>query len=322
MLSFLLYACLIALLSARIYRPWMSWATSAVDTSTVTLVLGGFVALGMPLMASNSRTVFELYFLTIILAGFRSDSRVPVGCGILAAVGYCLVCMQALRVREALLFDVTEARYYGEFIWGGIALRMTWLVVAGAVMGIVVQQARRMRQLTELDSLTGLAERLPFVERASAEIQQASRDTGLTLAVVDVDGFRTFAQAAGEASAERATQSLGRALKGALRRGDFAARYGGQQFLVAMVGLGPEEATGEGERLRVDLGNVGVGGAGDVTQLTVCIGLACWPFDGETFEEVLARADARLFIAKEEGPDRVVGPPLPTSASVTELVKR
>jgi diguanylate cyclase (GGDEF)-like protein len=147
----------------------------------------------------------------------------------------------------------------------------------------------------------------------------AARGTQLSLAVIDVDGFRTFQEHEGLERAERAIQMLALTLRRLLRPGDFAARFGTQEFVVALVNTEPDDSVRVADELRRALGQVPLEGAGKVTSLSVCVGVGYWPLDGETFEDVLAKADARLYYAKKEGPDRVVGPLLRNPATVTEL---
>jgi diguanylate cyclase (GGDEF)-like protein len=61
--------------------------------------------------------------------------------------------------------------------------------------------------------------------------------------------------------------------------------------------------------LRQDLGKVALTTPQGVQHLTVSVGVGSWPEDGQTFDEVLARVDERLYEAKREGRNRVVGPP-------------
>jgi diguanylate cyclase (GGDEF)-like protein len=279
------------------------------------------VVIGMPIMATNSRTVFDLYFVAILMSGLRADWRLCVWAAAVSVAGYVGVCLGGSWFLNRLPIDPSSQELYGIFNWMSVEIRVAWLLVAGVVAAILVKQGRRFRSSTGVDVLTGLAERRAFVERAIEEMRRARGTRGVALAVIDVDDFRGIEKGAGPGRAERGLLALARAIDEHLRPGDFAARFGGQEFVVAFVEVGVEEAVEAAEELRKALGRVRVVCDGELAHLTVCIGVGCWPIDGDAFEDVLARADARLFYAKQEGPDRVVGPPKPRLATVTELVK-
>lgn len=317
----LVYAVGALMLSMIFYRPWVSWMSSAMDTSLVTVLLTDGIVSGMPISATNSRSVFELYFLTLLGAGFRSDWRIAIWAGCVGAAGYALVGVWALKVMAASPDDAMGLLWYGSFSHISQILRCVWLVVAGGVVSLLVLHTARLRQSRGIDALTGLAERRPFIERMNEELAlTAARRAQLSVAVIDVDGFRAFEENEGAERAERAVQMLALTLRRLLRPGDFAARFGRQEFVVTLIDAEPEESVRVAEELRQELGRAPLGRAGNT--LSVCIGLGCWPLDGKSFEEILAKADARLYYAKKEGPDRVAGPPLRDSATVTEFRRK
>ncbi len=319
----LVYALGLSAATGRFYRPWLSWVTVALDVSLVTLALAQAILVAAPIMATNSRTIFEIYFVTIAIAGVRGEWRLCVWAAVLAAAEFLGVWRRRSgRAMREFPVDTSYRDLYGTFQWGSSLLRVTWLIVAGAVIAAVVQQGRRTREFRGVDALTGLAEREPFVEQASDAMTRATAAKGVALAVIDVDDFRAFVEEVGEGAGERALVVLARRLQACLRPADFAARFGGEEFVVAMADIEPDEAVCLAEEWRKTLGQVRVAGRGEPRHLTVSIGVGCWPTDGLTFEEVLARADARLFYAQEEGRDRVVGPPKKPLATVTELVPR
>jgi diguanylate cyclase (GGDEF)-like protein len=307
-------------LSGVYYRPWVSWISSAMDTTLVTALLVDTIVSGRPIAATNSRTIFDIYFLSLLTAGFRADWRIPMWAGGIASAGFALVSAWGFKAMEKLPYDQRAHLAAGSFSPNSQIIRCLWLLVAGGVVSLLVLHTRRLRQWSGMDALTGLAERRPFIERMKEELAlTAARGSQLSLAVIDVDGFRTFEEHEGADRAERAVQMLALTLRRLLRPGDFAARFGTQEFVVALVNTEPDEGVRVAEELRRRLGQIPLESSGDVTRLSVCVGVGCWPLDGETFEEVLAKADARLYYAKKEGPDRVAGPLLRNPATVTEL---
>ena len=95
------------------------------------------------------------------------------------------------------------------------------------------------------------------------------------------------------------------------RGSDTVARYGGEEFVVVMPASTGAEALERMEKVRrtvealaVELPDRPAAGG-----LTVSVGVAAWPEDGANVDEVLVRADRRLYEAKQAGRNRVVGPP-------------
>ena len=87
-------------------------------------------------------------------------------------------------------------------------------------------------------------------------------------------------------------------------------RYGGEEFLVVLQGVGPQEILVVAEKLRAAIGGhqFTLPGGRPAPQVTASLGAALYPQDGMNFQEVVHRADQRLYQAKEGGRDRVVGP--------------
>jgi diguanylate cyclase (GGDEF)-like protein len=159
------------------------------------------------------------------------------------------------------------------------------------------------------DHLTGLSQRRPFFERLEEELGRAnSRRATLSVALMDVDEFKKFNDTWGHLAGDRALQLLAARLRKSVRASDLVARYGGEEFVVAFPRMDVERAVRRAEELRCELAEVPIPAGGAPRHLTLSMGVASWPADGETFDEVLAKADSRLYEAKTRGRNQVVGP--------------
>jgi diguanylate cyclase (GGDEF)-like protein len=168
--------------------------------------------------------------------------------------------------------------------------------------------ARKNEQLLEdsrRDPLTGmrnrraLADDLPKLEAIHRE-----RGDGFAVALCDVDHFKAYNDRLGHLAGDQVLRAIAATVRGALRAGDIAYRFGGEELLLILRGTDIDAARTAAERVRQAVEKVAIphpGGAGGT--LTVSIGLAAGKKDASA---LLARADAALYQAKREGRNRTV----------------
>lgn len=291
------------------YRPWIGLLSIFLDVTLVTAGLAVFFLLDRPLTAVNSRVVFEVYFLAIASAGLRYDWRLCVFAAALAVAEYLGVSLYA-----AGHFDLEAAAQahpqYGAFSWASQVSRMVVLAAAGVMGAAVALRGHRWRHLSGTDALTGLANRAWFEERLEEEMSRARRHgESLAIAVADLDSFREMNSAHGHAGGDLALQAVARRLRQCIRKSDLAARLGGDEFVLAFPATDVAQAVLRLNSLREEIALLRVSVGRTALSLTMSVGVASWPADGEDFEGVLARADERTFEAKRLGKNCVVGPP-------------
>ncbi|MBI4923590.1 MAG: diguanylate cyclase [Devosia nanyangense] len=166
--------------------------------------------------------------------------------------------------------------------------------------------------LATTDGLTGLANRRALDEALETEIARSRRDgTPLALLMIDVDLFKLYNDIYGHPAGDEALKTVSQCLRQALKRpGDLAARYGGEEFVAILPGCTEDEALFIAEGFRDELKERaipyarGIGGT-----LTVSVGLAIFDqADGAvSASDLVGRADAALYDAKDAGRDCVVG---------------
>jgi diguanylate cyclase (GGDEF)-like protein len=168
-----------------------------------------------------------------------------------------------------------------------------------------IENIRRHR-VAVTDPLTGAYNREFLNQRLPQEIEAAiERDRSLSVAMVDVDHFKSVNEHYGHHTGDIVLTEVARRLRGAIRAGDVLVRYGGEEFLAVLPKADAGRAWEVGERMRqrvceraFDVGD------GLALLLRVSVGVAQWRA-GELMPGLLERADAALYGAKDRGRNRV-----------------
>jgi diguanylate cyclase (GGDEF)-like protein/PAS domain S-box-containing protein len=202
----------------------------------------------------------------------------------------------------AIKQDVTE-RIRAETV-----LRETRDELARRVIEIEALQAR-LREQAIRDSLTGLFNRRYLDETLPRELAKAGRDgSKVSLALIDIDHFKRVNDTHGHAVGDRVIAGLSKILREHSRVCDMACRYGGEEFVVVMTSAGLNDCAHCANAWRQNFGEMDVAAREGVLQATFSAGVAEW-IPGELAADLIARADAALYQAKNSGRNRVIGAP-------------
>ncbi len=170
------------------------------------------------------------------------------------------------------------------------------------------QKYDRIRREVVTDPLTNLYNRRFFEKRAEEEIGRSLRhQQPLTLLMIDVDHFQRINDSYGHQTGDRVLQSVARHLRDGVRQTDICGRYGGEEFVVLLPNTPGRNAVFLADRLRAGVADIIYSGLGiprDVV-ITISVGVATCPRDATTVDDLIARADAALYEAKNEGRNQV-----------------
>jgi diguanylate cyclase (GGDEF)-like protein len=160
--------------------------------------------------------------------------------------------------------------------------------------GTLLDNARlfeQVRQLSVSDSLTGLGNSRALLNALESEIQRSSRSKrNFAVILMDLDNLKQINDRYGHLVGSRAICRLGNVLRVHSRTIDTAARYGGDEFAVVLPEASAQAAQRVGERIRERLST-----DGEEPHMTVSVGTAVFPQDGQTVEELLDAADRSLY---------------------------
>jgi len=214
----------------------------------------------------------------------------------------------ALLKRELDLSHEQSQRQAQQLRWNAIAAVSAVLVIA-LLMYFLVSNFRYRQQLVRLastDGLTGLPNRRRTAELATDALAAASdSDTPLTVAIIDMDHFKFINDRCGHATGDYVLREFARLGRESVRPADALGRWGGEEFLLIMPDATADVAIATLERLRTLVFAINLPPSGAGLRVSMSAGLATREGQVRSLDELIARADAALYVAKNEGRDLV-----------------
>ena len=173
----------------------------------------------------------------------------------------------------------------------------------------ILNQLRTIERLSMIDQLTNLPNRRNFDDRMNMEWNQAIREkTPISIMMLDLDKFKTLNDTYGHQQGDIVLQAVSQVYPKSFRRpGDFAARWGGEEFIVLLPNTPLAGALEVAENIRKDIGKLEIPGReGSIIKLTISIGVnSIIPEQGSSLDAFISGADDALYAAKQAGRNRV-----------------
>jgi len=160
------------------------------------------------------------------------------------------------------------------------------------------------------DPLTGLANRRSAERRLASDRARAMRQNEpLSVLMLDLDHFKRVNDQWGHAAGDLVLKATAQALCDEVRGADLPSRFGGEEFLTILPGTDATRAMEVAERIRQHMAGLVIAAPGDTIRITASIGIATIGADEEV-EQLVARADAALYGAKDGGRNRCMIAPV------------
>lgn len=207
---------------------------------------------------------------------------------------------QSLNGRLMVFRDITERKQVEKRLRYVNDRQQSQLIEIGLLQSKLREQAIR-------DPLTNLFNRRYLEETLDHEIARAAREGySICMMMIDLDHFKRVNDTYGHEAGDNVLKAIAATLSAETRRGDFACRYGGEEFVVVMPNIHKDMAYERAESLRNTLNSLYIPYGIYSLTITISMGIACYPSNGLTREAILRAADKAMYAAKEAGRDHIL----------------
>lgn len=280
------------------YRQVFTISTLAIGDGTASilfhhLIKAGtpvYIWLGVALLAAAVARLCNMAFLAIVLRLTQPGA------------------VREIYDRETLLYSGIEICL--GIVVAILALRSPLLVILAVPPVILLHRGllhEQLRNMSRTDTKTKVLNAGAWEQDAAMELSRAKRANEPTSVLIcDIDHFKRVNDRYGHLNGDMALKAVAQRLQALLRQGDILGRFGGEEFVILLSGIGLVNAKSIAERLRRNVGNDPVQLDNASIHLTVSLGVSTSEESHDPLPEMLAAADEALYVAKRRGRDRVI----------------
>lgn len=166
---------------------------------------------------------------------------------------------------------------------------------------------KELKELSIHDGLTGLFNKREFESRTVDEVARSKRYNSIfSLIMLDIDHFKAVNDTYGHQAGDHVLKTISNTINSEVRSVDFVARYGGEEMAVILPNINGEDTFKMSERLRKAISSLPIPVSEDrAIHVTVSMGIATFPDDADTGDNLIRSADEALYNAKKAGRNQV-----------------
>ncbi len=235
-------------------------------------------------------------------------------------VGLALVIARGISFHQSGIFQFENLMSDLILLYIGFAVAFLWndhfwlipLVLSPLVLMYRALKIPLLKHEAQTDGKTGLWNAHYFMEMFNAELNRAKRfNHPLSFLMADLDLLRNINNTYGHLAGDAVLVGIGKIIREEVREYDLAARFGGEEFSLALPETGLEEARKIAERLRriIETTDFNIPTRSHPIHATISFGVACFPTDASTPLELIHNADLAVYQAKLNGRNRTVAAP-------------
>jgi len=304
---------------------------------TIQQMIPGFLWVTYLLSITQSvRGIVLIFYFVILMFGiFRLTARQYLALSVLALSGYGAI------IARDITFNAAEFNLTLNLVqWAVLAILLIWFSYFGHEVHELrnenkIKKSQLIRKRMEIerqrdeihrtnnelqvvlsklstqaitDELTGLANRRHFIDCLQPYIEQATEGSDFSLCLLDLDHFKQINDRYGHNAGDLVLQRFAKTAKKCLRKNDLLARYGGEEFILFLPRADKYAAMECAERIRAEFAKVIFNELPDSPSFTLSIGVTIFApkSDHMKSENLISRADAALYNAKQRGRNQVV----------------
>ncbi len=283
---------------------WLPYATCSYDVTTTTGVLV-LLAMADRAAAVNSMVIWVFYPVAITMTALRNDGRLTLYAGVLAIVQYAALAVAVFATATSP--EQLVSPDYGTATVATQVERLVLLMIMTLIALCIVYRMQRLVEMSGRDGLTGLPNRMWLHQQLPHMLEDLRHGGSLSLALVDLDRFRSVNDELGRTGGDRALRHAAAVLSAGLHDRERLVRLGGEEF-AALLYCPAGTAWERVEQLRRTLWDQPFhpGHGADPQRIAFSAGIAAWPQDGQDLSALLAAADRRQRACKRLGGNRVM----------------
>jgi diguanylate cyclase (GGDEF)-like protein len=286
------------------------------DALAATIVAGAFIASMVSIGPVGSRdplhvATFSMNVVAFGLLAWVAPSPVMIS-GLLVVTWVAALFTFSWRIGAALA-GLSLVAWIAPIAYGAVSLGQqastdgTYVAAVGGALAAATAASleltrRRQHNLVSrlsVDPVTSLHTRLQLELVFWRELTRSMRfGRVLSILMIDLDGLKQVNDNLGHQAGDRLLLGVGRAIRNSVRASDFAARFGGDEFVVILPETGPAGAEVIANVVRRKVSEVRIRSGSRETAGSASIGVASFPEDGATSNDLLAQADARMYADK------------------------